>query len=159
MTTASYALGIGSNRRHRAYGSPERAVTAALATLAAEGIAVRAVSRVHRTDPLGPGGRRYANAAAVVETKLSPPALLAVLKAIERRFGRRRGRRWGARVIDLDILLWSGGRWQSRSLTIPHSGITGRRFVLDPLVEVAPHWRIAGAGTVRQARARLSARR
>ncbi|MEH3106227.1 MAG: 2-amino-4-hydroxy-6-hydroxymethyldihydropteridine diphosphokinase [Sphingomonas fennica] len=159
MTTASYALGIGSNRRHPRHGAPEGVVAAALAALAAEGIAVRAASTVHRTAPLGPGGRRYANAAAVVETALAPPALLAALKAIERRFGRRRGRRWGARVIDLDIMLWSGGAWRSRPLVIPHAGLAHRRFVLDPLVEVAPEWRIPGGGTVRQAHARLRAAR
>lgn len=158
MAPASYALGIGSNRRHIRHGAPEAVVRAALATLAAEGVALGAVSRLHRTAPLGPGGRRYANAAAIVETALAPPALLALLKSIERRFGRRRGRRWGARVIDLDILLWSGGRWRSRTLTVPHAAMTMRRFVLDPLVEIAPRRRIDRAGSVAQARARLMKR-
>ncbi len=159
MAPASYALGIGSNRRHPRHGPPERIVAAALAALAADGIGLRAASRIHRTAPLGPGGRRYANAAAIVETALDPPALLAVLKAIERRFGRRGGRRWGARVVDLDILLWSGGRWRSRTLTVPHVGLPHRRFVLDPLVEVAPRRRIGGGITVAHAHARLARRK
>ena len=155
MPTASYALGIGSNRRHGRHGVPEAVVAAAIAAIAAEGIAVRAASRIHRTAPLGPGGRRYANAAAIVASDLAPPALLARLKAIERRFGRRRGRRWGSRVIDLDILLWSGGRWRSRTLQVPHAQIARRRFVLDPLAQVAAGWHIGGVTTVRHARARL----
>src|SRR3546814_8929009 len=63
------------------------------------------------TPPLGPTIRRFANMVAIIESDDDPPALLRRLKAIEHAFGRRRGRRWGARVIDLDIILWSGGAW------------------------------------------------
>jgi 2-amino-4-hydroxy-6-hydroxymethyldihydropteridine diphosphokinase len=95
-----------------------------------------------------------------VETRFDPPALLAALKRIETAFGRRRGRRWGARVLDLDILLWQDGRWHSRrpALAIPHIALAERRFVLDPLVAIAPQWRIPGLGSVAQAHARLTRR-
>ncbi len=100
-----------------------------------------AASRIHDTPPLGPGKRRYANAVALVETDLDPPALLAQLKITERVHGRRAGRRWGDRPLDLDIIGWSGGLWASRTLSIPHPAFRRRRFVLAPLVEIAPDWR------------------
>ncbi len=67
--------------------------------------------------------------------------MLTRLKAIERAHGRRRGRRWGDRVLDLDIIGWSGGIWASKGLSIPHPAFRTRRFVLAPLVEIAPGWR------------------
>lgn len=82
--------------------------------------------------------------------------MLARLKGIERAFGRRRGQRWSARVIDLDIVLWSGGPWSSPGLTIPHMAFRERDFVLAPLLGVAPDWRDPLSGlTVRQLHARL----
>ncbi len=90
---------------------------------------------------MGDSRRSYANAVALIESELAPPALLKHLKAVERTHGRRPGRRWGARPIDLDIIGWSGGVWRSRTLTIPHPAFRTRRFVLAPLVEVAPDWR------------------
>lgn len=153
-----YAIALGSNRRHGRHGSPAQVLAAAIRALRAAGVEIVAVSPIFATAPIGPSLRAYANAAATIETPLDPPALLALLKGIERAFGRRRGRRWGARVLDLDILLWQDGRWASRhpALTVPHIGLTGRRFVLDPLVKIAPDWPIPGAGTVAQARARLT---
>src|SRR3546814_8980187 len=91
--------------------------------------------------PLGPSRRRYANAVALVASKLSPPEMLGRLQEIEARFGRRTGQRWSARTLDLDILLWSGGAWSDGDLTIPHPAMTERAFVLDPLATVAPGWR------------------
>lgn len=117
---------------------------------------VVARSRILSTLPLGPSIRRFANAAVILDSVESPPALLRRLKAIERDFGRRRGRIWGARVIDLDIILWSGGAWGERHLTVPHPRFRERGFVLTPLVEVAPGWRDPVTGlSVRQLAARL----
>ena len=62
---------------------------------------------------------RQANAAILVRTDLDPPALLETCQAIERQFGRRAGRRWGDRTLDLDLLLWSGGCWVDAALTLP----------------------------------------
>ena len=163
MPRTSYAIALGSNRRHGRHGSPEGVIAAALAALAAEGVVIVRISRVIATAALGPAGRGFANAAATVESDLEPPALLALLKQVERAFGRRRGRRWGARVLDLDILLWSGGTWPPfpraaapGRLAVPHSQIAARAFVLDPLLPIAPDWKHPLTGqTVRQMRARL----
>lgn len=110
------------------------------------------------TDPVGPSLRRYANSAAVVETRLEPPALLALLKRIEREFGRRPGgQRWAARVLDLDLVLWSGGPFAAPGLTIPHPLFRTRGFVLAPAAHVAPSWRDPVTGlTVRHLHARLT---
>lgn len=154
-----YAIGLGSNRRHGRHGAPAAVVRAALAVLDGDAaVRVTTVSPVIATPAMGPAGRSFANAAAIVETSLDPLALLARLKAIEAAFGRRRGRRWGPRVIDLDILLWSEGRYRSgRRLAIPHRGLEQRGFVLRPLVAIAPRWKVGrGARTVRHARSRLS---
>ncbi|MDE0878244.1 MAG: 2-amino-4-hydroxy-6-hydroxymethyldihydropteridine diphosphokinase [Sphingomonas bacterium] len=149
MTRTSYAIAIGSNRRGR-HGSPRAEVAAAIAAL----VPVAAASPIIDSAPLGPSIRRFANAAILIDTVLAPPAMLARLKAIERAFGRRRGRRWGARVIDLDIILWSGGRWASPTLVIPHPAFRMRRFVLDPLAAIAPDWRDPVMGrSIRQLRA------
>jgi 2-amino-4-hydroxy-6-hydroxymethyldihydropteridine diphosphokinase len=146
MGTASYLLALGSNRRSR-FGSPERTVAAALAAIAG----VRAVSPVLRTPAMGPSARAFANAVALVESDEEPPAMLGRVKAIERAFGRRPGRRWGARVIDIDLVLWSGGTWAGPGLVVPHPAYRTRGFVLRPLVAVAPGWRDpVGGRTPRQ---------
>lgn len=153
---ATYLLALGSNRRHGRHGPPRGVIAAALAALAARGLAVTAVSRRHDTEPLGPGGRRFANAAAVVATDLEPATMLAILKAVEADFGRRRGRRWGDRVLDLDILAAGDLVLRAPGLQIPHPRLAERRFVLDPLVEIAPGWRHpVHHATVRQLRARM----
>ena len=123
--------------------------------MARNGLAVLAKSGTHATAPIGPGGRRFANAAVAVSSALPLPTLLAVLKTIEAEFGRRGGRRWGDRVLDLDIIGAGSQRHRSRRLQVPHPQFAGRRFVLDPLVEIAPDWRPPGYGaTVRQLRFR-----
>lgn len=138
-----YLIALGSNVRHRRHGAPERVLRAALARLDdADGIRAKAVSPIFRSAPLGPSRRRYANAAAVLATRLGPDELLRHLKALERHFGRKRGgRRWAARVLDLDIVLWDGGCWSAGGLTIPHVAYRERRFVLDPASAVARGWR------------------
>lgn len=141
-----YAIALGSNRRGR-HGTPARTIVAALAAIGG----VVAVSPIVASAPLGPSLRRYANAVALIESGESPPDLLDRLKRIEAAFGRRRGRRWGARVIDLDIVLWSGGAWASPGLTVPHAAFRTRGFVLAPLSAIAPGWRDPlTARTVRQ---------
>lgn len=135
-----YAIALGSNRRHGRHGAPKSVIDAALAALAAADARIVATSASVSSAPLGPSRRCYANAAALIETGLAPPALLALLKHIERAFGRRPGQRWGARVLDLDIILWSGGDWASPTLSIPHPHWHNRRFVTDPLARIAPNW-------------------
>ena len=150
-TYPSYAIAIGSNRRGR-HGHPCDEVRAAIAALPD----VVAVSRLIETAPLGPSLRRFTNAAVLLQSAESPPAMLARLKAIERDFGRRRGQRWSARVIDLDIVLWSGGIWRDSALRVPHAAFRSRDFVLRPLAQIAPRWRDPlTARTIRQLAMRL----
>lgn len=149
-----YAIALGSNRRGR-QGSPEQVVRAALAALDPV-----ATSAILSTPALGPSSRRFANAVAIIDSGLSPDALLDRLKRIERDFGRRPGQRWGARVIDLDIVLWSGGSWAAAGLVVPHAAFRVRDFVLRPLAAVTPEWRDPVTGySVRQLYARLTRRR
>lgn len=151
---SSYVIALGSNRRGR-HGMPADEVRAALAALAASGGAVVMTSPMIATAPLGPARRRFVNAAALVESDDTPPEMLARLKAIEMAFGRRRGQRWTDRVIDLDIILWSGGAWASDGLTVPHPEFRRRDFVLRPLAAIVPDWRDPVTGlTVRQLAAR-----
>ena len=122
------------------------------------GLLFVALSPTIDSAPLGPARRRYANAAAVVDSFRPPEALLAMLQEVERIFGRkRRGRRWGARALDLDIVLWDGGVWTSGRLTIPHPRFRERAFVLAPAAAIAPDWRDPLSGlTLRQLAARLT---
>ncbi|WP_019832246.1 2-amino-4-hydroxy-6-hydroxymethyldihydropteridine diphosphokinase [Sphingomonas sp. PR090111-T3T-6A] len=162
MGSASYVIGLGSNRPHGTHGRPRAVLAAAIEAMAAEGLTIRAQSATLRTPALGPSIRDFANAAVLVESRLAPPDLLALLKRIERSFGRRRGRRWGARVIDLDILAWSEGAWPplprrsfSGRLAVPHIALPARDFALAPAAAVAPGWRHPIAGrTLRQLDAR-----
>ena len=133
-------VALGSNRCHGRHGRPDGVVRAALAELAALGPVVR-VSPIFSTAPIGPGSRRYANAVAALEWSGPLADLLRRLKAIERAFGRRRGRRWGDRVLDLDILAAEQVVLRHKGLQVPHPRLAERRFVLDPLVAVAPGWR------------------
>jgi 2-amino-4-hydroxy-6-hydroxymethyldihydropteridine diphosphokinase len=115
------------------------------------GCRVVARSTFHRTSPVGgPAGQEdYLNAAAVVETGLGPRELLEVLQRIEADLGRDRDReqRWGPRTCDLDILLYGGREISTPALTVPHPRLAERRFVLEPLVEVAPTVEIPGLAT------------
>ncbi|MDO7836165.1 2-amino-4-hydroxy-6-hydroxymethyldihydropteridine diphosphokinase [Sphingobium sp. HBC34] len=148
-------MALGSNRPLSARRTPKRLLAEAVALIGASA-RVLAVSPTIMTPPLGPSARLYANGALLVESPLSPPALLALLQTIEARLGRRRHRRWGARSIDIDIILWSGGIWRSHMLTIPHAACRSRAFVLTPLMMVARDWRDPLTGlAVRHLHARL----
>jgi 2-amino-4-hydroxy-6-hydroxymethyldihydropteridine diphosphokinase len=155
--THLYAIAIGSNRPHGRHGRPPRVVEAAIARLDQD-FGLFDASPIILNRAHGGAGRDFANAVALVESPLMPPDLLARLKAIERGFGRRRGKRWGARVLDLDIILWSGGTHRSRKLTVPHHQLAERSFVLEPLAAIAPGWRI-GPLTVRHLAQRLARQR
>jgi 2-amino-4-hydroxy-6-hydroxymethyldihydropteridine diphosphokinase len=151
-----YAIAIGSNRPHGRFGRPTGVVEAAIARLDEE-FGLFDASPIVLNAAHGGAGRDFANAVALVESDLAPPEMLKRLKAIEGEFGRRRGRRWGARVLDLDIALWSGGRLRSRGLSIPHPQLASRSFVLQPLAAIAPGWRV-GPVTIRHLAHRLARR-
>ncbi len=155
--THLYAIAIGSNRPHGRHGRPPQVVEAAIACLD-ERFGLFDASAILLNPAHGGAGRDFANAVALVESDLDPPAMLKQLKALERTFGRRPGRRWGPRVLDLDIALWSGGNFRSRELEIPHSELARRDFVLQPLNAVAPNWRV-GPLLVRHLSGRLARNR
>ncbi len=155
-----YLIALGSNRRHHRHGRPEQVLRAAMAALELRKIKVKGASPIIASTPLGPSLRRYANGAAVVKTRLEPDELLDILKDIEAEFGRRSaGRRWSTRVLDLDIVLWSGGAFGSARLTVPHPAFRERDFVLAPALAIAADWRDPISGlSLRQLRARLTKR-
>jgi len=152
--THLYAIAIGSNRPHGRYGRPPQVVEAAIDRLDQQ-FGLFDASPILINAAHGPAGRDFANAVALVESECGPQQMLGRLKDMERDFGRRRGRRWGPRVLDLDIALWSGGKFRSQRLTIPHAQLGRRSFVLQPLAAVAPNWKL-GPVAVRHLAARLA---
>jgi len=139
-------------------GGPRAVLRAAIEHIATRGIAVDAVSRTVSSAPVGPSHRRYANSAALVASDRGPEAMATEMQAIERAFGRRRrGQRWRARPLDIDLILWSGGAYLSDRLAIPHPAFRIRPFVLGPAAAIAPLWRDPSSGlTLRQLSTRLT---
>ncbi len=96
-------------------------------------------SSLYESEPLGDSTDWYVNGAIEIETKFKPEMLLNKFKNIERAMGRKKVRkRWGARIIDLDILLYDGLVMKKKNLHIPHPEMPNRKFVLIPLSEIAP---------------------
>ena len=138
--THIYLIALGSNRRHVRHGGPRKVLRAAVADL--EGLGeVLATAPIIDSTPIGPSRRTYANGAVVLESALEPLPMLAALKAMERDYGVRRGQAWSARVLDVDIILWSGGIFAAPNLIIPHRLFRERDFVLRPAAVIAPDWR------------------
>jgi 2-amino-4-hydroxy-6-hydroxymethyldihydropteridine diphosphokinase len=131
-STTDCVIGLGSNLGDRA-----EILRRAVAELGALGEAV-AISALYETDPVGPPQPPYLNAAVRLLTPLDLPGLLDQLLAIERRAGRERRERWGARILDLDILWASIGVFESETLKVPHPRLNERAFALLPLLDVAP---------------------
>ena len=98
-------------------------------------------SSLYESEPLGNAKTWFVNSVIEIETELGAEPLLKRLKAIEDAMGRKRvkGKRWGSRIIDIDILLFDNQTISKRSLKIPHPEMHKRRFVLLPLSELAPH--------------------
>jgi 2-amino-4-hydroxy-6-hydroxymethyldihydropteridine diphosphokinase len=122
------------------------------------GTNVARVSQFIDTTPVGgpPGQEHYINAAAEVETILKPRLLLDRLHDIEVKLGRARSELWGPRPIDLDILLYDEQRIAEPNLVIPHPRMHFRRFVLEPLVEIAPQFRHPDGWTIGERWRRLN---
>lgn len=153
MAPSSAFIGLGSN-----LGDREASLRRALAALAAEpDVELVAVSAFRETDPVGYADQpRFLNAAAEIETTLSPRELLERLLAIERSLGRTRaGPRFGPRTIDLDLLVHGDEVVDEPGLAVPHARLCERRFALEPLAELAPGLVVPGRGSVEELLSRL----
>lgn len=135
-------LALGSN-----LGNREEYLAQARAVLAMVDVEILRASSVVETSALVPEGaptdwnRPFLNQVLIVETHLTPRELLACIKHIEADLGRKPEARWAPREIDIDILAYDDVLMVEDVLTLPHPQMDTRRFVLEPLVEIAPHWR------------------
>lgn len=145
-------LGLGSN-----LGDRRANLEAARARLEAEpGINVLRTSAVYESEPVGVADQPwFLNSVLEIRTDLSPRELLATLKRIERDLGRQPGRRWGERLIDLDLLLYDGQTIAQPDLQVPHPQLWNRLFVLLPLAELLPDLRAPDGRSIQQAIAGL----
>jgi 2-amino-4-hydroxy-6-hydroxymethyldihydropteridine diphosphokinase len=142
---AEILLGFGGN-----IGDPSSAITAALQRLETEGVRITARSSFYRTPAWGKTDQSdFVNLCAAGETALTPTELLDKIRRIEAALGRERRERWGPRIIDIDILTYGECAIAEPELTIPHPHLSGRAFVLVPLLDIAPDRVIAGR-TVRE---------
>jgi 2-amino-4-hydroxy-6-hydroxymethyldihydropteridine diphosphokinase len=137
-------LALGSNLEGP-WGTQEETLARALDELKSAGCSVMALSQTHKSQSLSPGQPPYFNLVASCRTSLSPLQLLHHAKVIERRSGRRPRQKWGARTLDIDIVMAGCCRlnWPLRrtgSLTLPHPEAHKRAFVLKPLCEISPTW-------------------
>ncbi len=153
------AIALGSN-----CDDPRAHVERAVRDIAAlPHTTVTAASGLYRTAPVGPVPQDdFCNAVVLVETGLEPLILLEKLQALERAHGRpapgeRAVPRWGPRALDLDVLLYGDAVLDHDTLQVPHPLLAERAFVLVPLAEVAPDWRVPGHGTVHALAASVSA--
>jgi 2-amino-4-hydroxy-6-hydroxymethyldihydropteridine diphosphokinase len=151
MAATTVGFGLGSN-----IGDAPANLREALRLLAERGVArLTAVSRIYRTAPWGELDQsEFANACAIGETTLGPYELLAAVKTIEADMGREPTRRWGPRLIDVDLLFYGTQAIEDPELTIPHKELFARRFVLAPLAEIAPDLTLGGV-SVKEALRRL----
>jgi 2-amino-4-hydroxy-6-hydroxymethyldihydropteridine diphosphokinase len=146
-------LGLGSN-----VGDRRANLQAAADRLPAHGVEVLAASSVYDTEPVGEvlDQPDFLNACLRIRTALAPEALLDACKAVERELGRAAGGvRHGPRPIDVDLLLLGAETFRSARLSLPHEQVTSRRFVLVPLLELAPDLHVPGAGPAAAALAAL----
>ena len=142
-------IGVGANQ-----GTPDRTLRAAIAELAAlDALEGLRVSRVRSTAPVGPLEQPdFLNAAVVAETQWEPEALLCLLHVLEARHGRRRSQEvhWGPRTLDLDLLMLGDLTVSTASVRLPHPELPHRRFVLEPLCDLAPDARHPVSGRTLQ---------
>jgi 2-amino-4-hydroxy-6-hydroxymethyldihydropteridine diphosphokinase len=135
-------IGIGSNLPHPPAESPRATVEAAVAALLEIGVRLLARSSWYLSEPVPASDQPwFVNGAAMVASDLAPEALLQILLDLEIRFGRARAARNAARTLDLDLLDYDSRQCESPTLVLPHPRLHERRFVLEPLSEIAPEWR------------------
>jgi len=134
-------LGLGTNLGDRAAQLAE----ALLRLDSIDGIHLEAVSPVYRTAPWGVEDQPdFLNLCVRIDTGLQPILLLAACKAVEAAMGRQARERWGPREIDVDVLLMAGVEMETPDLTLPHPRMLQRRFVLAPLADLVPEWKVRG---------------
>lgn len=142
MSAPEYRVGIGLGAN---LGAPAENLRRAVELLREAGLAFDALSSLYVTKPWGVTDQPdFINACALARTTLAPLALLDLFKAIEQAMGRRETRRWGPRVIDIDLLFYEDWSWRDDRLTLPHPALGERAFVLLPLAEIAPDMVIGG---------------
>ncbi|NEO42679.1 MAG: 2-amino-4-hydroxy-6-hydroxymethyldihydropteridine diphosphokinase [Moorea sp. SIO4A3] len=130
------AIALGSN-----LGDSQATLEAAVFELdQTPGITVKTRSSWYKTKPIGPVQPDYINGCALVDTQVSPQKLLETLLETEQKFGRVRLEHWGARTLDLDLILFGNLILDTPDLIIPHPRMRERAFVLVPLAEIAPDW-------------------
>lgn len=145
-------LALGSN-----LGDREAMLEAAIAELAAQGVKTVARSSLIETPALLPPGSPpdwntpYLNCVLDIETTHRPVALLEILKAVEAKLGRQHRGHWGPREIDIDLIAYHKEIMETPDLTIPHAQLPFRRFVLVPLMEIAPDWKHPVSGKTAEA--------
>lgn len=136
-TLANCCIALGGNT-----GDPAESFAHALELLAQRDVKLIQMSSLIRTAPMGASaGDEFCNAAATVETTLPPEMLLNVLHDIEKELGRKRTIHWGPRTLDLDLILYDEVVMDSVGVVVPHPAMWYRRFVLQPLAEIAPSYR------------------
>lgn len=133
-------IALGANIPSAA-GPPDVTLKAALAALRERGVQIRKISSFRQNDAWpDPSDPPFINAVAEIETDLQPVALLGLLHEVETSFGRKRSVPNAPRSLDLDLIDYRG-RVMQGALELPHPRMAVRRFVLEPLAEVAPGWR------------------
>ena len=159
-TTETILIALGANLPSPRFGAPRATLEAALAAIAAAGVGILKRSSWWESEPVPVSDQPwYVNGVASVATKLGPVQLLALLHRVEAEFGRVRGARNEARLLDLDLLAYGDRRRDGpEPPLLPHPRLADRAFVLLPLAEVAPDWRHPLTGeSLRQLIARLPA--
>jgi len=139
-------IGLGSN-----LAKPITQIKSARAAIASiAGVQELAFSSLYLSLPMGPQDQPdYVNAVMCVATDLLPMGLLRCLQNIENDHGRvRKGERWGARILDLDVLIYGDQEIDLPDLIVPHKGLAERSFVLYPLFEIAPQLIVPGKGPI-----------
>jgi 2-amino-4-hydroxy-6-hydroxymethyldihydropteridine diphosphokinase len=138
--TPKIFIALGANMPS-SWGPPDITLRAALAELEARGVRVIKVSSFYRTEAWpDPADPLFTNAVARIETKLQPLALLGLLHEVETAFGRKRSTPNAPRSLDLDLIDYAG-RVERGAVKLPHPRLAERRFILEPLAEIAPGWR------------------
>lgn len=134
--TALVLLGANLGRRQRTLAG----AVAAIRRL--PGVKVEKLSRLFETAPVGPSSEPYLNQAVRLRTTRTPMGLLVEFKTLEAAAGRRPGKKWGARLLDVDLVEYGRARLRTPWLSVPHPQMPRRQFAAGPLGDVSPAWRL-----------------